>query len=224
MQLQTQHRTDLFADSGRRKDDGQVYLGVNVAISRTAGAGGIEIARLVAERSGYRLYDHELLTTIANNEGLPEPLLEAVDERYVGVVEAMMMSFTSHEGRDGGYPRYLRRTFAILARKGHCVIVGRGAAHLMPATNTIRVRLIAHREDRVVRVEKMLNVSKREAEAWVDRTDRQRAEFVRNYFQRDIENPLAYDLLLNSSHFSSEECAEIIVNAAWIREKRLLAS
>jgi cytidylate kinase len=79
----------------------------------------------------------------------------------------------------------------------------------------LRVRLVGPREERIHRVRDRLGVSRAEAARWVERTDHDRARFVRDHFHKDPADPAGYDLVLNSSRFSAVECAELILDALW---------
>jgi cytidylate kinase len=46
-----------------------------------------------------------------------------------------------------------------------------------------------------------------------EKTDRERAEFVRKNFGRDVANPLHYDLILNTGEMSMEDATEIVLRA-----------
>jgi cytidylate kinase len=93
------------------------------------------------------------------------------------------------------------------------VIVGRGAAFLLPAATTFRVRLVAPRGQRIATLSKRLGIDRAQATEKVLTLDRERTGFVREYFQHDPRNPHCYDLLLNTARFSVAECGELIVEA-----------
>jgi cytidylate kinase len=57
-----------------------------VTIARQLGAGGEEIAALVAERLGARLLDHDLLVQASERAGIPLAYLEDLDERGRGML------------------------------------------------------------------------------------------------------------------------------------------
>jgi len=192
---------------------------INIAINRQAGSGSSKIAQLVAERSGWDLYDHNLLARMAQERNLPQNVLEQVDERHVGWVEAMAVNFGGLERAGAGaYLHSLRAVLRELGKQGHSVIVGRGAAFLLSEASTLRVRLVAPRADRIARIQEQMGLSAKEAERWVDEKDRARRDFTRLEFGQDVEDPLAYDLLLNTSRLSFTECADIIVKAAQAKE------
>jgi len=128
----------------------------SIAISRQAGSRGAEVARLVGEELGWPVYDHEILQRISQEKGLHARLLERLDERHAGWLEEMVTDFcVGGTGREMGYLRSLLELFASLSEQGHCVIVGRGAPHVLPAESTLRVRTVAPREDRIAAVERV---------------------------------------------------------------------
>jgi cytidylate kinase len=192
---------------------------LSIALTRQAGSRGAEVARAVGARLGWTVYDHELLRRIAEEKGVQGRLLEMLDERHMGWLEEMMASFAigqaSHETT---YLRSLLELFATLGEVGHCVIVGRGGAHVLLPETTLRVRIIAPRADRAATVARNQHLSPAEAEKWVDRTDWERKRFVEHYFNRNPEDPLGYDLILNSSRLGIEGCAGVIAGAAHTME------
>jgi len=197
---------------------------INVAISRQAGSGGSEIAQLVAQRLGWDLYDHKLLTRMEQESHLPQGVLERVDERHVSWLEAMAVSFGALKGsREGAYMPSLRAVLRELSKQGHCVIVGRGAAFYLPDRTTLCVRLVAPRPNRIARAQQLMELSAEEAGRWIDEKDRERRDFVRLEFGRVVEDSLAYDLVLNTGHLTLAQCADLIVEAARAREADLRA-
>jgi cytidylate kinase len=185
-----------------------------VALSRETGARGTSVARALGQKLGWPVYDHELLELIAKEMKLRTRLLESVDERRLNWIQDTLAGFALIPAvSQGGYVRHLVETLLSLATHGACVIVGRGAPHLLPAATTLRVRLVAPVEDRIAVMSRELHVSREEAARHVKTTDRERASFVRDHFQKDTTDPGNYDLVLNSARFSVDECADLLVNA-----------
>lgn len=207
-------------ETSKQPVSGQPRL--SIALSREAGSQGAEIARAVGQQLGWEVYDHELLDRIAEEKGLSAKLLEILDERATGWLENSIQHFcTSHSPREGGYLRGLLQVLASLGKVGHCVIVGRGAAQVLPRETTLSVRVTAARTDRVVHVQKDRTLSKAEAEQWVEETDRERLRFVKKHFRVDAEDPKLYDLILNSQRLGVTACAELIARAvAALEEQR----
>jgi len=188
---------------------------ITIALSREAGSRGAEIARVVGALLGWPVYDQELLDRIAQEKGVNARLLEHLDERLVTWLEEAVRSFCAPQsGWEGAYLQGLLEVLGSLGKVGHCVIVGRGAPHVLPVETTLRVRVIAPHARRVAWMQKCLGVSAAEAVRWVDTHDRERLRFARHHFNCNAADPLRYDLMLNSERFTAEECANLIVQAA----------
>jgi cytidylate kinase len=192
-----------------------------VAVSREAGAGGESIARLVGAQLTWPVYDQELLAHIAGELGLRAALLEDMDERRVGwLTESMTSLFAAATVSQVGYVRHLVETVLGLGAHGQCVIVGRGAGHVLPRPTTLRVRLVAELKDRVASYERLYGLSRDQAARRVQETDVERGRFVREFFGKDVADPLLYDLVLNSSVFTQPECVALVIQALHRRQAR----
>jgi cytidylate kinase len=185
-----------------------------IAISREAGANGSRIARAVAARLNWPIYDRELLQRVAQEMGLRAHLLEGMDEKRKGwLTERMEMLFAGKSVSESAYVRHLLETVLSLAAHGQCVVVGRGAPHFLPVTTTLRVRIIASLEDRIENIRHEFGFTREEAARWVEKTDAERSEFVLGHFRRDPADVKQYDLVLNSSRFTVDECVDMIIVA-----------
>jgi cytidylate kinase len=190
-----------------------------VAISREAGTEGLAIGQALAGHLGWELYSrHELLERVAGEMKLPVTLLEDLDERWVGWLEETFSGLLAHSNASqSAYMHHLVKTLQALAARGKCVIVGRGAAYLLPKETALRVRLIGSQRDRVAILASNRKIPLPEAERQLGVIDQQRDHFVRQYFGKDPADPANYDLILNRSQFSVDECAGIIAAAVTSR-------
>ena len=198
---------------------------VTLALTREAGTPGTSVAREVGKRLDWPVYDHELVEIIAKETGLRTSLLESVDERHKPwLLECFEALGSPRTISESGYAVHVFETVVALGAQGHCVIVGRGAAHILPSFSTLRVRLVAPLEDRITVVANQREISKEAAARWVQETDSTRVEFVKTHFFKDPTDPRRYDLVLNTSRWSVSECADIIVPALRHLETRLTNS
>jgi cytidylate kinase len=185
-----------------------------IALSREAGASGSLVARAVGERLGWLVYDRELVEHVAADMGVRASLLDTLDEKHRGwVLECLEAVASAPAVSEGAYVRHLVQTLLSLGAHGKCVIVGRGAAQVLPPGVTLRVRLVGAVEDRVRAASQRLGIPHEEARRWVERTDGERARFVKDHFHKDPTDPRGYDLVLNSSRFGVPECADLITEA-----------
>ena len=111
------------------------------------------------------------------------------------------------------YVHHLIKIVLALGAKGSCVILGRGAMRILPLETTLRVRLVAPREDRIKRYAREERITAEEAARRIDATDRERAEFLRLHFNTDVNDPAEYDIVLNTARYDPGACATIICAA-----------
>ena len=186
---------------------------LTVAISRELGAGGSEISQAIAERMGWPLYDRELVSQISDDTGIRSQLLEKLDEKNPSWLAECLEGFSEERNISGaGYAIRLRKILLALYYHGDCVILGRGAAQILPPEKTLRVRLVAPLGTRIERMSKILG-SQDDAVHMVTESDRDREAFVKRYFFKDPASSECYDLTLDTSRFSQEACVDIIATA-----------
>lgn len=83
----------------------------------------------------------------------------------------------------------------------------------MPPEATLRVRIVASWKDRTLNMARELGLGNEEAALYVEKTERERIQFIRDHFHKNPAEMLHYDLVLNSSRYSFSECADLVVEA-----------
>ena len=95
--------------------------------------------------------------------------------------------------------RFTNGSLNTLPRRGNCVIVGRGSQQfLRNRPDTLRVFLYAPREDKVRRL-LARGKSEKEAEQLVDHVDRERADFIKKYFNVEWPDRAIYHSMINTA-------------------------
>ncbi|HTM56663.1 MAG TPA: cytidylate kinase-like family protein [Pirellulales bacterium] len=192
-----------------------------IALSREAGALGTSVARELSKRLNWPVYDHELLEALAKDLGVGTRLLEEADEKPASWLKECVEAFAAVPTVSGTtYFRHLLKALQTLSARGECVIVGRGAALILPPGTTLRVRLLATLEDRIAIVGRERHVSPAEAARYVETTDRARIRFIKDHFHKDPTDPQHYDLVVSTSRFSVVECADLILEALRLVQAR----
>lgn len=188
--------------------------GPYISISRQAGAGGARIARVAGEQLGWDVLDKELLDFMTQRYHMPRDMLDFVDETKANWFYDVLGAFASSRiVSQDSYVVHLERIIYLAALHGRVVIVGRGAHCVLPRANGLAVRIVAPKRQRVEEVRRRWNLTPQEASLRVDEIDKGRNGFCRRHFHRDIEDPLEYDLLINTAWLSTEAAAEMIVDA-----------
>jgi hypothetical protein len=204
-----------------------------ITIEREYGCGGGDIAKLVANRLGWKLWDQRLTEEIARLANCPKAVVEAREERNDPLYYRLFKSFLrgSYEGSINAPKLNLvdsetilkttRRVVEHAAEKGNCVIVGRGSQQFLKnRPNTLRIFLYAPREDKVRRLLGR-GKSEKDAEELVDTVDRERADFIQKYFNSEWPDRPIYHGMLNT--VIGDECvANMILSLVQTYEARCL--
>lgn len=178
-----------------------------ITISREMGSGGIPIAHKVAEEMGYRLIDGETIMEEAQKYGLSAQAVEQADEKPPHFVD----SLDSKQSLD---LHLIELIILEAALKGNVVIYGRGGQDLLKdISSVLRTRIIAPFEDRVERWSEREWLDPDRARYLVRKSDQQRAGFIKYYFDRDWEDCVHYDLVINTQRLSEEMAVKVICNS-----------
>lgn len=171
-----------------------------VSISRQSGVGADEVGRELASRLHWSFYDRELLTAIADRIELPAAFLERFDEQSVGALDDLIVR--PGVPGDPGQLRYLIGLTAVIrqiGRRGHAVIVGRGANWILDPQHGVRVRLIASLDQRIAEMARRRGIDESAAARLVRAIDRERRDYIEQVFGQQVDDPLGYDALINVS-------------------------
>lgn len=200
-------------DSGLREDR---FTKPFITIAREPGSGGVPIAQAVAKKLGFFCLDEQVIDEIASSTKLRKDLIRAVDEKHRSHVEDIVQSLLNADYVDDlKYVKELTRILVTYAIRGNVVIVGRGANFLTPFAKGLHVSITAPYDVRVQRAMKYEGFTKKKAEEVIAKVEKERKEFVKQYFRKDPTKINSYDLTLNTMHFSVEQSRDLIIDALW---------
>jgi len=196
-----------------------------ITIEREYGCGGGDIAKLVANRLSWKLWDQQLTEEIARLANCPKAVVQEREEKNDPLYYRLFKSFLrgSYEGSINAPKLNLvdsetilkttKRVVEHVAEKGNSVIVGRGSQQFLKnRKDTLRVFLYAPREDKVRRLLSR-GKSEKDSEELVDTVDRERADFIQKYFNVDWPDRSIYHVMLNTA--IGDECtADMILSLA----------
>jgi cytidylate kinase len=201
-----------------------------ITISRQYGAGGSEVAARVAGTLGWRVVDNELVERVAARAGLtPEDVAQREErvstfiERLARTVVAATPELVVPPEAGGTAPslseadlvRLTEHVVEEAAAEGRVVLVGRAApAVLARERDAIHVKVVAPRDWRVRAVAERLGIPPEEAGKLADETDKNRARYHRQHYQRDWSDPANYHLVLNTAALGLDGAAEVVVGRA----------
>ena len=192
---------------------GRLYFGPYLLISREKGAGGRQVANLIGQQMGWQVFDRQIVDAIAERTQMRQQLVENLDEKTRGALEEFLRHVLTKEIGSTDYLRHLRRVLLTLGQQGDVVIVGRGSEYILPARFGLRVRMVAPFEVRKERIVRANGLTTEAAEALITKVDHERKDFIHSQFQGNTNDPLNYDLVLNTGPLSVEGTAEIVLAA-----------
>jgi cytidylate kinase len=182
-----------------------------ITIEREYGAGGADIARKLAERLGWKLWDHLLTDQIARLMDCDCREVEGHEERRDALHYRLFKAFMrgSFEGAlnapkmkmvDADCVREAaQRVVSEAAKEGHSVIVGRGSAYyLRQYSDIFHLFVYAPFEEKVRRLQ-ATGKSEGEAVELVETVDRDRAAYIKQYFGIEWPARQYFHLMINST-------------------------
>jgi cytidylate kinase len=163
-----------------------------IAITQHVGMRGADLARLTAERLGYRLLTSEqLVAATSRTYHVPAEALAIVDERR----PTFWMRFKTDTGR---FSAFFRAMVLKEMARDQLVVIGRSVAQILPDLGCgLRIRLSGPLKERIRIVSAEENLTAALAEARVRDYDREVRARIQTLFGIDIDEPTNYNLVLN---------------------------
>jgi cytidylate kinase len=178
-----------------------------ITFSRQMGTSGSEIARQVANRLEYNLYDTEAIENAAREMGFLEDVKE-IDEKAPSLFQRFFSKKPEiHLNR-------LRSTIYELASRGNAVLLGRGGHILLRALRcALHIRVTASLEGRIRNLVER-GFPKEVAIKAIHRSDQEREAFIKYAFGVDWESPELYDIVLNMNHLTVDLAVDTVLHIA----------
>jgi Cytidylate kinase-like family len=201
-----------------------------ICISRTLGAGGEEVGRLVAERLGFGYVDDEIIARAAAAGGVgPAEIADA--ERHKSFLRRLLAELGEGRGAEiyagglgspvvGREPRQdpvglILQAIEETSSGGDVVIVAHAASYALTGrADLLRVLITASPETRTARIAEADRLETKAAAKAIRVSDSDRADYLRRFYEIDAELPTHYDLVVSTDVLSAEEAAAIVVSAA----------
>lgn len=169
----------------------------------------MQLARLLAERLGYRQVSRELL-------------FETVRQRYGFTTEEVVKSLDRSPGHLHHVGEHRRRLLIAvqaalceLVTGGEVVYHGQMGHLLLPRiSHVLRVRLIAPRARRMEMAMELEQLNQYEASSKIDRMDAERSRWTQFVFGTNWADPSRYDMVLNLENITVQEAADVVALAA----------
>ena len=202
-----------------------------VTIRGPLGSGAPEIGREVATRLHADYVDREIIAEVAARLHRQEQDVLAKEmppSNLLGrIAEALEHSYGFDVGFEGAYlpswqiplndNRYFQALETVvkeLARKQSLVLRGRGSQFILKDfPGAVHTLVVAPFKVRLKRVMENFQLNQEDAKREIDRFDKSSREFIKRYFKAEWEDPVQYDIAINTERLSFQAAASLIVNA-----------
>jgi cytidylate kinase len=216
-------KAKLYIEShSKDSEQGQLHTrqGPCITISRETGAGADKVSAALLEffqvfsdehSISWTAFDKNLIEKILEDHHLPQKLSQYFVEDKLSELKSMLNELLGIHPNVGVLIKTTSRTILQLAQIGNVIIVGR-AANIIAARlkNAIHIRLVAPFTQRVQHIEDIYNMDYKEAVEFVKKEDLARKHYVKSYFNKDIEDPLLYHMVINTGQIPYKKAARMI--------------
>jgi cytidylate kinase len=209
-----------------------------ITISRQYGSGGGEIAARLALRLNWHLIDHEIVARVARALGIPEQQAEGRDEYVKSFIERVVSQFVStvpagatpvmqvaleDQTDEDKYREAQRRVVETAADAGRAVIVGRASQVILAGRrDALHIRIVAPLQARIAYVVLRENLDAARAKERIHLKDGDRTRYLQTVFHRDVNDPVLYDLIMNTGVLSLDRAVELIALALQDKAQMLM--
>jgi cytidylate kinase len=200
-----------------------------ITISRQYGSGGGEIGARLATRLNWRLIDHELVAQVAQQLGITQQTAQARDEYTQGFIARLLSrqsvyqlappveyaaELTPHLTEEHRYQETLRHVVETAAESGQVVIIGRASQVILARRpDVLHVRVVAPLQARVAYVALREGLDEASARARVQLKDHDRSRYLQTVYHHQVDDPMLYDLVINTGVLSLDKTVELICQA-----------
>jgi len=192
-----------------------------VTIARQYGSGGRDVGNKLAELTGYKFYDKDLITMSAQKSGLSTEALNLADEKAANslLYTLALGSSMYHHGIDHMNMPINDRLFVlqsdiikeVASMDEGAIIVGRCADYVLAENpRLIRIFIYSDFDERVQNVMKKHELSQSAAKDLVIKTDKRRSNYYSYYTGEKWGKIDRYDLAVSTAKLGIEGTAEMI--------------
>lgn len=203
-----------------------------VCISRSRGAGGEAVGRMVSNALRFRYVDDEILVRAAEEADVDTQLVADAERRkslITRVLEVIASAGTAGlapaaafapdalvaVNASANYQDLIGEVIQETASEGSAVIVAHAASIALAGMDgVLRVLVTAPPETRAQRLAEAGDVSEDDARKQIDESDAARADYFRRFYDIGEELPTHYDLVVNTDMLGLDGAAKAVIGAA----------
>ncbi len=206
-----------LSSGGWARSDGLVKPAIT--FSRLTGAGGLTVADELAEylqakvprHAPWTVFDQKLVEQVLEDHHLSKRVAEFMPENHKSILTDIFEELLGLHPSAWTLVHQTAETILHLAQMGNVILVGRGASVVTrELDNVFHVRLVGSVAKRIERVQQVYELDRPAAIEFINRKDKGRRRYLKEYYHEDIEDPLLYHLIINTDRIRSEDAARLI--------------
>ena len=189
-----------------------------VTISREFGCEAYPMAELLRQqlekrtKESWTLMDKALLDEVAKHHSLSDQVLQNIGDKN-RFLDDFLSTFSSRWKSDRDYYRLLSRQIIALAEQGNVILVGRGAPIVTrKMKDCFHFRMYASETFKIASIAKRLGLDEGEARTLVERRQKERDRFIRDFLDRDPYDLSVYHLVFNNDRNDAAKMALTIMD------------
>lgn len=203
---------------------GQPKRALAITISRQTGSGANGIAECLGgllqsvsapDEPAWTVYDRNLVLQVLADHGMSPRLARFMPEDGIADLADVLDELLGVHPPAWTLVQRTSDTILRLANRGNVILIGRGA-HIITRQlhHVFHVRLVGSLERRIQYYQDSRAVNRAEAVALIRREDRGRRRYLKKYFGHNVDDPVSYDLVLNTDCLTHQKAARLIADAA----------
>jgi hypothetical protein len=198
-----------------------------VTISRQSGCGGHVLAEKLAGylqartppgEPPWTIFDRNLMEQVLKEHHLPAHIAKYMPEDRITEIADIMDELFGLRPASRVLVEQTAETVLHLAEVGNVILLGRGANVVTAKLpGVVHVRLVASLESRLAHMQQYEELTRPAAAARLRREDLGRRRYISKYFQKDVDDPLLYHLVINTDFVPLDQAARLIGEAVLSR-------
>ncbi|MBW2630621.1 MAG: cytidylate kinase-like family protein [Deltaproteobacteria bacterium] len=200
--------------SKERRKSGKEVPSPVITISRQPGSIVNELVQRLSKELKLDIIDSKIIHEVAESVRMSEKVVSHLDEKTRNVLDNWIVYLKATRFLlTDNYVYHLTKVIGAIGEQGGAIIIGRGANLILPPDETLRVRFIAPMETKVRHMVQEFNITEGGAKQRIVLKEAERRDSVRRYFKVNIEDPINYDLIINTEFLGVENIIGVIKSA-----------
>ena len=183
-----------------------------ITIERSYGSGGHQIAKALAKKLNYRIYDHEVLEETCARLNMPYVKIANMDEN-LPVKNPFSMRGEKYMPLEEQIYNTEKEIILEAAKEPGGIFVGRCACEILKEYRCLKVFVTAGEDFRMKRALEVEKVDPNNAESIMQKFDTRRKKFFTAHAKAKWGDTEYFDMILNSGELGIDACVDILYTA-----------